>query len=169
MLAMALPLVSSCSPPGPTSQTMPMNHQIGDIWLDFGTMAVKPLLRYGWGSAEQGEMTTFRWIKALEADLVVSLSIPDVDWELWLVASPLYLPYTRQRIAVSMNGRYIGEWLCADHSRFAVYHMKIPASSIRGGENRLRFRMGYRKRLRPGKRALSVRVDELLLRPLDKP
>lgn len=148
---------------------MPMNHQIGDIRLDFGTMAVKPLLRYGWGPAEQGEMTTFRWIKALEADLVVSLSIPDVDWELWLVASPLYLPYTRQRIAVSMNGRYIGEWLCSDHTQFAVYHMKIPASSIRGGENRLRFRMGYRKRLRPGKRALSVRVDELLLRPLDKP
>lgn len=166
-------LVILCSPLAGRGEALSLDRFPGerrsdDVLLDIGTMQAKPFLGYGWGPADRQGDHTYRWIEALDADVEGVLGeAVDGPLEVWLVAAPQYVPYTRQRFAIYINERYIGERVCPDHNGFAVYRFDVPAGLVRAGETRLRLRLGYRKQVGPDRRELSLRVDRLLLRRKD--
>ena len=143
--------------------TFPTNALPGDVLVDVGSMEAKQQLGYGWSLAETNEGRTYRWMKSVEALLSVEVDTPAAA-ELWLEASPLYLPYTRQVVAVYVNRKFAGEWICADQSGFAAYRMDIPAQLLKAGQNELILRAAYRRSVGPDSRELSLCVDKLLLR-----
>ena len=135
----------------------------GDILYDIGSMAPRPRLGFGWAGAERAGGRTYRWTRHLEADIgfaVKSLRRA----ELWIEAKPLYLAYRRQVVAVYVNARYVGEWVCRDAPVFGAYRMDLPEGVLRVGENTLTLRTAYRKRIGNDSRELALCVDRILFR-----
>ena len=142
----------------------PTNGVDGDVHLDLGSVETQPLLGRGWSTAERSGSDSYRWMNAVEADVTIEAN-GDGPADLWIRARPQYLPYTRQRVAVYVNGRFVSEWTCPRDVHFAAHRFPIPAGFLEAGINRLTLRAAYRKSVGPDTRRLSLCVDRILLRP----
>lgn len=119
---------------------------------------------YGWSHFERNrERRGYRWMVTLEGDLYFSVSNA-VDSVLWVQAAPHYLNRKQQRIGVYINNNFVGEWTCPHDDQFYSYRMEIPVTALKGGENTLTFRTGYRF-APPGSdyRELSLAVSHVWL------
>jgi hypothetical protein len=141
----------------------PTNVVEGDVYLDLGSEAAQPSLGRGWSVAERSGRNSYRWMNGLEADLTVTVK-DGGPADLWIRARPLYLTYTRQRVAVYVNGGFVSEWTCPRDIDFAVHCVHIPAGSLKAGANQVTLRAAYRKAVGSDKRRLSLCVDRFLLR-----
>lgn len=122
----------------------------------------KPSLRFGWSSAELGEDGRFRWMNRLEADVLFPLEAAQ-DVRAVIRAAPLYLSWRRQVIGLYVNRRFVREWTCPDDPAYHDYEALIPAGLLIPGTNTLTLRAGYRKRVPPDKRELSLAVSTITL------
>jgi len=141
----------------------PTDQADGDIFFDIGSMNAKPSLGFGWSNAESSGSRNYRWITHHEGDVHFELQgVRDI--ELWVESQPLFLIYMRQVVAVYINNRFAGEWMCVPAHEFEVTRLEIPARFLREGANTLTFRSAYRAQVGTEKRELSLCVDRILLR-----
>lgn len=138
-----------------------------------GTIVIEPARRrarehlgFGWSRREPILGRWARWISHLEADVWFVPQSPVTDMVLCVSAAPLYLDWKRQNIGVFINNRFLGEWLCPDSPGFREYRMTIPAQFLTPSTNRLTLRMGYRRRIRPDRRELSLAVERIVFAPI---
>jgi hypothetical protein len=145
---------------------MPAEAADGDLLINLGSRPAQEHLGFGWSRGERAreEGGIFQWIKCLEADVWWEVGAAE-DLHLWVRAAPLYLPWKRQNVGVYVNGTFLTEWVCPDHSEYSEYYAPIPAEVLKEGRNRLMFRLGFRKRVGRDKRELALAVDKILLRP----
>lgn len=147
------------------ADAFPANVVAGDVHLDLGLEETQPMLGRGWSVVERDGSDSYQWMNALEAD--VTLDVKDAGpADFWIRARPQYLPYTRQRVALYVNGRFVSEWTFPLDIRFAVHRFPVPEGFLRAGVNQLTFRAAYRKSVGADTRRLSLCVDQVLLRPL---
>jgi hypothetical protein len=128
----------------------------------------EPMLGFGWSWREKFGRGMVRWISHMEADVFFELG-KEESLGLELVAAPLYLSWQRQNIGVYINGAFVHEWICPDSPDFATYRTRISDRYLRKGRNTLTLRMGYRHRMPPDERELSLIVDSITLEALPDP
>jgi len=119
-------------------------------------------LGYGWSNQEKHPEGMVRWISHMEADLYF---VPEKleDLHMKLRAAPLYVSWRQQKIGVYINGTYLTEWLCPAHPDLEDYRTTLPSEMLKEGTNTITLRMGYRLRLPPDSRELSLLVHGLQL------
>lgn len=132
--------------------------------LDVGSLSAEPSLGFGWSRRERDKNRTFQWICRAEADVFFEWKGRPGNVVLELVAAPLYMPWRRQKIGVTLNNRFVGEILCELSPDFKAYVLPIPADAWRAGRNRLILRMGYWEQLGRDSRELALAVDTLIFR-----
>lgn len=131
--------------------------------IDVGTRSANRHLGYGWSSREGTATNNSCWIRAYEGDVDFVLGAV-TGLEVVVRAAPLFVTSRRQVIGVFANQHYLGTWTCETNHLFAEHRMAIDAGHLQAGTNRLTFRMGYKIRIPPDTRELSLNVDRIEIR-----
>jgi len=134
--------------------------------LDFGTVATRPSLLYGWSNDESWEHGTRSvvWADASASELV--LNLPNAqDYRFRFSVLP-YFPNgpACQRIEVRVNKMIVANvWL---EQGWHWYEFEMPKAAVRTGSNFIKFNYGYTDPApKPDERRLSVAFDMLELLP----
>ncbi len=122
-----------------------------------------PFLGYGWGGPERKGESGFRWIEHMEADVLFDLPAAG-DLDVVVKAAPMYLSWRRQVVGLYVNGRFVTEWTCPDNPNVSEHGVVIPAGMVQVGTNRLTLRVGYRRKVPPDRREVSLAVESIRIR-----
>ena len=134
--------------------------------LDFGTVALRPSLHYGWSGDESWDRGTRSvvWADAPASELAVNLP-NEQDYRFRFDAFP-YFPNgpACQRVEVSVNKTTVAKvWL---EPGWHWYEFNVPKTAVRAGRNFIQFDYGYADQApEPDERRLSVAFDILELLP----
>jgi len=171
-----LAIFAACAPPADPAAYAPVERltellPVAEVErepgrLDLGTESARPHLVRGWSGDEEGGGATFVWSEGPESEVRFSLAAPR-DLELRLVCEPFTFPGApEQAITLAVNGEEVGR---LPLPRGAGEHSaRLPAGSLRAGENRLLLRYAWSRSPREtsggasaDERRLAVRCDAL--------
>jgi arylsulfatase A-like enzyme len=139
--------------------------------VDLGEPGFRPQLLRGWSVDERWfERESWVWARSERAELELLLGPEDLEGERFLEFRCVPFRFEgapHQTVGISVNGRPLGRLELPDHT--SVQRVRLPASELRAGRNRLRFVFGHASPPPddPGSRALSVAFDYVRLLPLE--
>ena len=137
----------------------------GLIEIHIGDTDAKNYLGDGWSRRTHVKHRMVRWLTKMEGDVYIELDEAK-DCKISVTAAPQYLHYRRQNIGLYVNKHLVAEWVFPNDPGYADFEAVIPAKVLKEGKNTLTFRAGYRRRIRPDPRELSIAVRRITLTPL---
>jgi hypothetical protein len=134
-----------------------------DLVIEVAAPPENVRLGFGWLHPERNTNFSFVWMNHLEADVWVTLDTASAA-EIEIKAAPYYLNYRSQSLGLTVNGRFIQEWVCPIHSawRLDTYTAKIPRGILKPKTNCITLRASYR--IGDEGSQLAIAVNSITLR-----